>query len=187
VLRFYRLPYYDGKFQWEISPLTGNLLKSKYTFFEEKNLPIKIKQALFCIDQPYNVKWSHLPRFPEIEHSKKDEISSFNRTLFKLGNKNFLLSILYSFYTSSKFKTTTEAFSFISTLENHHYGSENCFQRSLLAAKISRSFKDKGVLFIGAEICSFNMHAWVIEEDSQPDFEDRVWINYRPLLAIVFR
>jgi len=30
------------------------------------------------------------------------------------------------------------------------------------------------------------MHAWIIENNSQPDFEDRAWINYRPLLAITF-
>jgi len=42
------------------------------------------------------------------------------------------------------------------------------------------------VLFIGAEIATYNMHAWIIEDNEQPDFEDRVWINYRPLLAITF-
>jgi hypothetical protein len=59
-------------------------------------------------------------------------------------------------------------------------------QRCLLAAKISSSFKKNGVLFIGFSSSIKDMHAWIIEGNIQPDFDDRVWINYKPLLAITF-
>jgi hypothetical protein len=186
MLRFYRLPYYEDNFLWEISPVNGSLLRSEHPSFKIKKLPLKVKKALESINYPYQIKWDYLPSIREISSLDKKKIDKYNRLFFKLSNNKFILSILYSFVNAKKFQTTRETFSYISTLPSHKYGSENCFQRSLLAAKISASFKKKGVLFIGAEIATYNMHAWIIEDNEQPDFEDRVWINYRPLLAITF-
>lgn len=186
MLRFYRLPYYDGNFLWEISAVNGSLLRSEHPSFKIKKLPLKVNHAIESINYPYQITWDYLPSIKEISTLDKIKIDKYNRLLFKLSNNRFILSILYSFVNTEKFQTTREAFSYISTLPRHKYGSENCFQRSLLAAKISASFSKKGVLFIGAEIATYNMHAWIIEDNEQPDFEDRVWINYRPLLAITF-
>lgn len=150
-------------------------------------MPANVVQALEKVNHPFQTQWSHLPCHREISNFDKLKIDRYNRILFQLTNKRFVLSILFSCVSAKKFQTTREAFSYISSLPSHEYGSENCFQRSLLAAKISASFKkNKGVLFIGAELATFNMHAWIIEGKEQPDFQDRVWINYRPLLAIVF-
>ena len=60
-----------------------------------------------------------------------------------------------------------------------------CLQRSLLVAKVSRSFETRGVIFIGATLHTGDMHAWIIEDNEQPDADDRDWVNYRPLLALV--
>lgn len=186
MLRFHRLPYHDGNFLWEISPRNGSLLRSEHPSFKTKELPVKVTQAIECINYPYQIKWQHISLFSEISKDDKIKIDKYNRFFFKLSNNRFFLSIIYSFLNVKIFQTTREAFSYISTLPNHKYGSENCFQRSLLAAKISASFKKKGVLFIGAELATYSMHAWIIEDKEQPDLEDRVWINYRPLLAITF-
>lgn len=186
MLRLYKLPFYDGSFLWEVNPLTGSLLKSKHPFFKKRKLPLKVQQALFYVENPYKIKWSSSLKISKIDESKKNKIDFHSQFLFKLGNGRFLLSIFYSFFRSLGLMSTTEAFSYISTLENYQYGSENCFQRCLLVAKLSNTFKRDGVLFIGAEISTLNMHAWIIESGTQPDLADRVWINYRPLLAIVF-
>jgi len=186
VLRFHKLPYHDGNSLWEISPRNGSLLRSEHPSFKIKELPLKVIQSIECINHPYQIKWHYTPLIREISPEDIIKIDKYNRLFFKLTNNRFFLSIIYSFVNAKKFQTTREAFSYISTLPNHKYGSENCFQRSLLAAKISASFKKKGVLFIGAELATYNMHAWIIEDNEQPDFEDRVWINYRPLLAITF-
>jgi len=186
MLRFHRLPYHDGNSLWEISPRNGSLLRSEHPSFKTKELPLKVTQSIECINYPYKIKWHNIPLINEISKEDKIQINKYNKFFFKLSNNRFFLSIIYSFVNAKKFQTTREAFSYISTLPNHKYGSENCFQRSLLAAKISASFKKKGVLFIGAELATYNMHAWIIEDKEQPDFEDRVWINYRPLLAITF-
>jgi hypothetical protein len=83
------------------------------------------------------------------------------------------------------FANTRLAFSAVSQLPGHKdSNNDRCLQRSLLVAKTSKSFSQSGVLFIGAEFSTGEMHAWVIENQAQPDPDDRTWINYRPLLAL---
>lgn len=108
-----------------------------------------------------------------------------NDVFFKLGNQRFLRSILYASRSEGIFPNTNLAFSAVSQLPGHKNSlNDRCFQRSLLAAKSSMSFSQNGVLFIGAEFSTGEMHAWIIENGEQPDPDDRTWINYRPLLAI---
>jgi hypothetical protein len=186
MLRLHKIPYFDGKFTWEINSINGSLMKSEHFHSKNKSYSDKLNSAFYYIDNPYELNWSSEPNKFNIELKKIKEINNYNKILFSLGNKNFIISILYSTIGKKYFETTTDSFSYISNLKDHQYGSENCFQRTLLAAKISKSFKKNGVIFIGAELSTFNMHAWIIENNIQPDLEDRVWINYRPLLAITF-
>ena len=81
------------------------------------------------------------------------------------------------------FDSTEQAISKIAELYNAAAGSD-CLQKTLLAAKTSRSFASDGVLFIGANLPTGNMHAWIIEKKTQPDPADRHWISYQPLVAI---
>ena len=186
MLRLHKILYNDGRFSWEISSIKGSLMRSEHFLINKELFSEKINEALLLINNPYELKWTSKPINYSLDLKAFNKINNYNKFLFSLGNKNFLLSILYSTIGNKYFDTTKDAFSYISKLENHEYGSENCFQRCLLAAKISRSFKNFGVIFIGAELSTFNMHAWIIENKTQPDFGDRVWINYRPLLAITF-
>ena len=186
MLRFHKIPFWDGSHCWEISPFSGSLMKSKHNLANDKLFSKKIKESIYYIDNPYKISWDYTKKKIIINENLLLKINTYNTKLFRIGNDRFLKSVLYSYLQNKIFEKTKDAFSYISNLEGHAYGSENCFQRTLLAAKISRSFKNDGVIFIGAELSSFNMHAWIIENNSQPDFEDRAWINYRPLLAITY-
>jgi hypothetical protein len=183
---FTLLPFQDQLEQWwYVSPFSGNLIKSTHRplFFDKRSH--KINSALdLCVD-PYGCEWS--PERNIVNPSKEVRLQIFNanRLFFQLGNRNFFLSVLYSKIRIPIFEKTQDAFSFIAELDGHKNEiADRCLQRSLLAAKISKSFKEKGVILIGAEISSGEMHAWILEDNCQPDFEDRSWINYRPLLAI---
>ncbi len=162
-------------------------MKSERSPINTDTFSDKLNEALFLINHPFELEWNSRPcHFNSLELKSRKTIINYNKLLFSLGNRNFLLSIIFSTLGKNYFDTTRDAFSYISTLPHHEYGSESCFQRCLLAAKTSKSFKKYGVIFIGADLATFNMHAWIIENKTQPDFEDRVWINYRPLLAITF-
>ena len=82
------------------------------------------------------------------------------------------------------FDNTNEAITYINSLPPQvEFKHQLCLQRAFLSSKISRGFIDNGVIFIGAFLPTGDMHAWIIENGKQPDYDDRGWVNYRPLLA----
>jgi hypothetical protein len=108
--------------------------------------------------------------------------------LLRIGNNRFLFSRIYAGLQRPMFETTHQAITAISRIPAQKANrTKLCFQRSLLAAKVSKSFAHGGVLLIGAQLATSDMHAWIIEQNTQPDYQDRSWINYRPLLAITAR
>lgn len=175
------LPHYENGSWWYISPISGSLIRSAVPPpFGGGALPQKVIKALSLCDEPYKCNWD--PMFASGFCS--DKLAQIESKLRWLGNGNFLLSIIYSSFSNELFDDTKTAFGAISKLPSFvDRRSDQCFLRSLLAAKTSRSFVEDGVFFVGAELSSGEMHAWILESDSQPDHEDRSWVNYRPLLA----
>lgn len=177
---FICLPHGEGSTWWYISPLTGSLIKSSSPPPGGGERPQKLNDALDCCEDPYSCDWD-----PEPSCVISDEsLVRYEGALRWLGTRNFFLSFLYARWDVPLYKDTKSAFVAISRLHSFsNRRADQCFLRSLLAAKTSRSFAENGVLLIGAEISSGEMHAWIIENGAQPDHEDRSWINYRPLLA----
>jgi len=186
MLRFHKIPYFDDQFHWQISPINGSLSKSEHLFFKKSFHNNKLESLLHLINYPYEVDWNSNRLAVSINDKKRLSLDSYNKKLFSLGNNRFLRSICFSYHQRGVFDNSYSAFSYISNYKEYDYGSDNCLQRCLLVAKTSKSFKDNGAIFIGAMFSTYEMHSWIIEKDSQPDFQDRVWINYRPLLAITF-
>jgi hypothetical protein len=184
--RFVGLPHYQDDHWWYISRLSGCLIKSSEPPpFQSRLLKSsKLQNALKYCDNPFDCNWSSTPTLPKLLDSDYRKLLSYNSFLFSLGNRFFLLSLMYASKKSPIFENSKEAFSSIARMPGHlNEPSDRCFQRSLLVAKTSKSFFNSGVLFIGAEFNTGEMHAWIIEDGEQPDPDDRSWINYRPLLA----
>lgn len=59
-----------------------------------------------------------------------------------------------------------------------------CLPRAIFAATTSCKFKKNGVMYIGAFLPSTQMHAWVIEDNQQPDMWDNEWICYKPVYML---
>lgn len=182
---FFLLPYQDESgFWWYISPWSGSLIRSPSKPALNK-IPKKIISAIESCNNPYECQWNPEKQTTDLKTHSLLTANKFDKRFFLLGNSLFYFSVLYSKIHRPIVSSSKEAFSLISELPSHRDSiADKCLQRSLLAAKISASFPSSGVIFIGAEISSGEMHAWIIENNCQPDFEDRSWINYRPLLAI---
>lgn len=60
-----------------------------------------------------------------------------------------------------------------------------CLARSVFAATMSRSFSKDGTLFIGALLPTHQMHAWVIENQTNVCRYDYIWTNYTPVSIII--
>lgn len=180
---------YNGRYFF-ISPITGNLCVGNQPL-SKKTIPQLIKKALDYCENPYTLNSTNFIErkisLNSVPANSANRIDRINKNFLWLGNRNFLVSSIYSSFQNPFFESTIDAFDYISQMEIHKekFG-ELCLQRALLAAKISKSFKKNGVIFIGATLPTFNMHAWIIEGDIQPDREDRIWVMYQPLLALYF-
>jgi hypothetical protein len=186
MLRAVRLPAQSENFWWTIDPLSGSLSRHEdkpVALFDD--VPKKVKQALWVVDNPYRCDWSPSAVESNYQQSLVDSLSLMHSRLLKIGNRRFYFSRIYAGIKHPLFDTSREAFSAVSCLPAQAANREVlCLQRSLLVAKTSKSFYSNGVIFIGAMLGNFDMHAWIIESNSQPDHLDRGWINYLPLLAI---
>jgi len=178
--------------RWTISPLNGGLYKHPINVDQKKQvirckdnaIIDKISNALYLVDNPYELVPVPLKSNLNKEKIRNKQAEVIYSILRRIGNKNFLTSLIYSFLRKEIFDHTQEAFDFLATLPSESDIDENCLQKSLFVAKTSRSFRENGVIFIGAHIPTSQMHAWVIENNRQYDTIDRVWVNYTPLLAI---
>ena len=182
------LPLQNKEHYLYISPFSGKLYETDNDVFRKHNIEEKLKKALYLVDNPFSIEILH----PKICFTQEDcfvlkKLNHYHNILLKLGNGHFFLSRIYSSFRRNLFNNSIEAFDAISSIEKQkEYKNELCLQRSLLVMKTSRSFRDNGVLFIGASFPSGKMHAWIIENGVQPDRLDRNWIMYKPLLAIYY-
>ena len=182
------LPFQYKKHYLYISPFSGKLYKIDKDIFRKQNIDEKLKKALYVVDNPFLIEALH----PENYHTQIDEedfkkTHQYHNILLKLGNEHFFISRIYASFRRNLFNNTVEAFDAISRIEKQkEFKNELCLQRSLLVMKTSNSFRNNGVMFIGASLPSGKMHAWIIENGVQPDRLDRNWIMYRPLLAIYY-
>ena len=188
MLAAFRLPVYEFGSWWTICPYAGSLLRHKIKPLSARFLPIRLKEVVRICDDPFSCRWNSNSSnaSPSIKSVQLQSII-YNR-LLKLGNNRFLLSRLYAGIRCPIFKNTEDAISSLEFETDYvENGNFRCLQRAFFAAKTSQSFPRSGVILIGANIQTFAMHAWIIEDGTQPDHGDRDWINYRPLLALLHR
>ena len=100
---------------------------------------------------------------------------------------NFWFVNKYSSASKPLFANSLEAFYALGQLGlSAKTDQEGCLNRTLAVAKCSVEFQRSGVLFIGADLPQTNLHAWIIEDNYQPDPWDRNWINYLPIAAYAY-
>ena len=185
-LRHCELPFEQEKHAWSICPFSGSLLRSPLPSTNTSPVPLKVRDALkYCYD-PYSCK-SNLcelstPASPSQTLKKIERMHGF---LEHIGSGHFFISRCYASMRCELIENSVAAMNTIACLPSQkEYAHRLCLQRTLLVAKISKSFREKGVLFIGALLPTVEMHAWIIEDGCQPDAQDRQWILFRPLLAL---
>lgn len=182
------LPFRDKDCSYYISPFNGKLYKMDNDIFRNHNIDEKLNKALSVVNNPFSIEALHPENYyMKINQDDFKKICHYHDILLRLGNEQFLFSRIYASFRRYIFNSSIEAFDAISRIQKQkEYRNELCLQRSLLVVKTSKSFRNNGVLFIGASFPSGKMHAWIIENGVQPDRLDRNWIIYRPLLAIYY-
>lgn len=185
-LRHCELPFEQGEHTWSICPFSGSLLRSPKTATDSKLIPAKVSAALKYCDNPYSCE-SNLrdPLTPNCSEKTLEKLNRMHGILERIGSSHFFTSKCYASIRSEIFEDSVAALDAIATLPSQkEYSHRLCLQRSLLVAKVSKSFRKNGVLFVGALLPTIEMHAWIIEDGCQPDTQDRQWILFRPMLAL---
>lgn len=187
------LPFYDGKEWFKISRISGVLSASDQKPFSLPWEPILRKQinsVLNCCDNPFECQIPAVPMYQgfALNSLVKQSLVQISDRMLALGNMRFFQSIAFASQHFPLFDSTADAFEAITqhTTPHSDLHFKYCFQRALTVAKVSRSFwSTDSAILIGAFLDTGEMHAWIIESRNQPDPYDRVWVNYRPLLALV--
>jgi len=187
-LRHFELPFNQDDCSWCICPFSGSLIKASSKPKNSKTVPDKVAQALRYCSNPYLCK-PHI-REPSERHRFDQTLNTLNRMhrlLERIGSGQFFVSRCYASIRHEIFMDTSHAMAAIGELPSEkEYSHRLCLQRTLLAAKTSKSFKTNGVLFVGSLLPTPDMHAWIIEDGCQPDANDRQWILFRPMLALYY-
>lgn len=183
-MRLKSMPLQNENHFYFFEPITGSLLYKdgdNKKIKETKNEIPKVKRCLNCCTNPYLLqKYS-----PKLHSSKKHYfLIQYAKSLVWLCKYSFLLGKTFSKLGISCFDTTEEAIQFFRKCFPGAVQNDLCYPRALFAASTSKLFKEKGVVFIGVFLPSKSMHAWIIEDNKQPDIYDNMWINFQPVAAI---
>lgn len=143
----------------------------------------KVAEALSLNNNPFTLQ--------KLQGNIKKEIPKISiltklyvKALIRVCKVAFLIARIFTLFRLPIFENSTEAILIFRKTATKYLQSDLCLPRALFAAVTSKKFKDKGVVFIGVSLPSKSMHAWVIEEDVQPDPYDGIWINFQPVAVI---
>jgi hypothetical protein len=180
-MKFYPLSFQADCGVFELDSLTGALLiQKKMRVACRDSFPQKLIDGLDHCNHPYTLKQTQIP--PVISSGIFEAWAS--STIIRLYSWNFRIAQLYASLPARRFDTAIEAIVSFRSMNHSRSQDELCLPRALFAAKTSRAFPEKGVVFIGVFLPSRNMHAWVIENGTLVDPQDRIWLNFRPVAAL---
>lgn len=183
-MRTFTLPIYVNNRYYFFEPITGALLyKNNSTdLIKNKNIKTpKLESILQLCDQPFLLQQSPVQK---IKIKSNYLLVFYAKFLVRLCKISFILGRAVSNFGWPVFNSAGEAISFFRTLYPNEIQNNLCYPRSLFAASLSKKFKKNGVIFIGAFLPSKSMHAWIIEDGTQPDIRDSMWINFKPIAAL---
>ena len=148
---------------------------------KENNLPQKAKEHLQLNHQPYLLK-------PENKTGSYNKYLSagirwYAKMLVFTCKHSFFLARIVSKIRIPVFENAEEAIQVFRQIIPKDQ-ADLCLPRSLFVAVTSKQFKQSGAVFIGVFLPSTAMHAWVVENNRQPDDCDGIWINFQPVAML---
>ncbi len=185
MLKIISLEIIENDKLYFLNKYSGNVYLKAYTEHKKKtkkNFPPKVEFANSLVINPYLL--SKVPIENISRCTPHDLISQYSLKLTSLTSKSFFKARLYASFRKKRFDNASQAINFFRSLNRSKPQDELCLSRTFFAAALSREFKNSGVLFIGIHLPSNNLHSWIIENGSQADSRDKIWINYQPIALI---
>jgi hypothetical protein len=186
-MKFHHLSFSDAGELFSLSPYFGCLYKSASFCMGEcgdQTLPKKLKQILENCRNPFTLTPNIIPVHNSYPTAGRKAAERSLKRILRLCKTNFWLARCYASLLRPKFQSAREAVNFFNEITSHLDHDTLCLPRSLFAAAHSHAFRQSGAVLIGIFLPSRSMHAWIIEDGCQPDPQDSMWINYRPVAAL---
>jgi len=186
-MNFYNIRLETSSWTYILDRISGSLVKVPKTFTDENlRLPKKLEQSLELCHKPYElVRQSEKAKCDFTYESSFSSLGKRAVRIVKLCHSNFFwLAHQYASFAKPCFEDSHEAINFFRKQSLPSPQNTLCLSRSIFAASASRRFADSGAIFIGVFLPTRNMHAWIIEDGRQPDLQDSMWINFRPVAAL---
>jgi hypothetical protein len=189
-MKYYSLATAHRDTGWFLHPLTGDLHQTdlkNLASFQSGSLPQKILSALEYCNDPYKLLPPDFDSSYSLDQQKLDALRKMYTRIERLRKLNFWIMNKYAGMNKPLFRNSLEACYALGKLGYSALTDINgCLNRTLAVAKTSVEFKKSGVLFIGADLPQTSLHAWIIEDNYQPDPWDRNWINFLPMAAYAY-
>lgn len=157
----------------------GCLLKQHLPQKVEVKLPENAAKGLKFVNNPFLLQSQQAVNYKYNCFAKLYAIF-----LVTLCKKTFWIAYYFSKIRFPIFKNAEESLTFFRTLYSAKEQKDLCLPRSLFVAATSRQFTKNGYMFIGVFLPTTQMHAWVIENNTQPDVSDNIWTLYKPVAVI---
>ena len=185
-MRLYSLKLFYKNLFFFFEPISGSLLfnyKGPSSVAATQEMPSKLQIALELCNNPFQLKKTWNTNF-DLSQGKKRFLRIFGMTLVEVCKRSFYLGRIISKFGYPLFDSSKEAIAFFNKIYPPEVQNELCYPRTLFAASVSKKFRKDGVIFIGVFLPSRLMHAWIIEDGVQPDMNDNMWINFRPVALL---
>ena len=183
-MKLITFPVYHNDRSYVFERYTGLLLeKENNDNLKQTTFPgIKVRRALNHISKPYTLRKGG--QISSVINIPNTAIRLYARLLTKLCKLTFSLARLSAIYNLRVFENATDAIVAFRKIFPDSMQQDLCMPRTLFAASTSRKFKERGVIFIGVFLPSKSMHAWIIEDRTQPDPYDNLWIKFQLVAAM---
>ncbi len=185
-MTFVHLPIqFETKF-YKLNSFLGLLLEFEGVNQNYNNaiLPQKLCEAIDYCNNPYRLNKCNSIVKENRSIFVRKLLNVYSSVLIKTNTFNFWLGRSLAGFRLPCFAETSQAINFFRCNKSGDIQNNLCLPRSLFAASTSKSFKKNGVILIGVSLPSNLMHAWIIENGTQPDPLDNIWINFQPVAAI---
>lgn len=173
--------YYLNRFQGKLIYSRSKCLRVQDTW------PKKLSVQLSFCHSPYTICESIELQHDGYLHGSQENRKALQKAfrIVRLWRaKAFCLACGYAALGSPCFSDSAAGIKFFRSNVLVSQQATLCLPRALFAASMSQRFPDAGVVFIGVFLPSRSMHAWIIEDGHQPDKNDSMWVNFRPVAAI---
>lgn len=181
-MKIYTYPIRANSFEYSLNPFWGfTLIFSAKKERVYDNLSVKAMEAIQLCDNPYLMKNNELL---SNSATPQKNLNALGKLFVYVAQINFFLLRKIPLFVKPRFNDASEAIYYFRKNIYPDKQKNLCLARAFFAASMSKNFKKSGVIIIGLFLPSRSLHAWVIENGTNPDYFDTEWINFKPIAII---